>query len=139
MWSVELNSAVAPANNCVSHKQAFVCRHVCLLATRRQSERHQQVLAGMLVQPRCSAASTLQGEASTSSSEQPGLNQRPVRHGKPQTCDFSVLAACVAEMRQHWVPAKIDQVRSFRAAEVMKSILNICGTLLIQKCLSYKV
>ena len=33
------------------------------------------------------------------------------RQNKLQTCDFTTLAACVAELKEHWVPAKVDQVR----------------------------
>lgn len=31
---------------------------------------------------------------------------------KPQGCDYTVLAASVAELSQNWLPAKVDQVRS---------------------------
>lgn len=34
------------------------------------------------------------------------------RRGKTQTCDFTTLAACVAELVKKWVPSKIDQVNS---------------------------
>ena len=89
----------------------ILCRHELQLSKQRLSS--QQELAAMLVQQRCSAASTFQEEASTSSSgyqQQNGKEQRPFRQGKLQTYDFSVMAACVAEMRQQWVPAKVDQV-----------------------------
>lgn len=32
---------------------------------------------------------------------------------KLQTCDFTTLAACVAELNKLWVPAKVDQARSY--------------------------
>lgn len=67
----------------------------------------------MMNQTRTAASSTVYQETSTSFSAnaEPMVDQLRKRESKIQNCDFSMLAACVAEMKQKWVPAKIDQVR----------------------------
>ena len=76
--------------------------------------RGQHDLLSMLSQSRSAATSTMQEEAPSTSSRggEPASGQLLARQGKLQTCDFSTLAACVSEVKQQWVPAKIDQARS---------------------------
>jgi hypothetical protein len=35
---------------------------------------------------------------------------KPAASRERQTCDYTLLAACVHELRQRWLPAKVDQV-----------------------------
>lgn len=75
----------------------------------------QADLLCMMSQTRCSAASTVQDQPPSSSAAEEARESAarlPSRRGKLQTCDYSMLAACVAELKQLWVPAKLDQVQS---------------------------
>ena len=45
-------------------------------------------------------------EASTSGRDRG--QERSLR--RPVTCDFTTVAACVAELQEHWLPSKVDQV-----------------------------
>lgn len=50
-------------------------------------------------------------QTSSSGSQAPSTGgKRLTRKGKTRTCDFTTLAACVSDLRQSWVPAKVDQV-----------------------------
>ena len=50
------------------------------------------------------------------------------RRNKAVTCDMTILAACVAELQEHWLPSKVDQVTMRSSSAVLLTqLLTHCN------------
>ena len=134
-WSC-LQPARAPTSLCHSHTASSLWRHFSPpgLFTEQPLSRALAAQAAShaveeLVGPSPGMRSSLASEAatagsarSTAASADGGIQEASTsgrdreqegslrRRNKVVTCDFTTVAACVAELQEHWVPSKVDQV-----------------------------